>query len=660
MLVIDQLKKGDSALQKIALMIFCAMFVLVLRLWYVQIVKGKEYTESHMDQSFRTVRIPAVRGKILDRNGTPIAENRPNYTVSVYVEELRKQFQAEYVKQYRAQTNALHRKLTKDERDKLEVTARYNVVSNIGARVGGQIGQAINVDQSKFNRHYETRRILPFPLTANLNSVQIARFEEQPINGSGLDLELQPVRVYPAKQAGAHWLGYLVRNNDSKQDEKSDFDYRLVDFKGEIGIEGAFDEELHGKAGEKWVTVNRLGYRQHESIKDPAEAGKNVILTIDLNIQKAAESALRTSFLGGDAKAAAVVMNVNSGDIIAMASNPTFDPNGFITGMRVNERDRLIDESLKPQLNRAVQGVYPPGSIFKIVSGLAALENGLDPKSIYRVQVDPARAPKGCIYVGGSKIEDLAEAGDYDFQLAFARSSNAYFIDHGLHVGIKQIIDMGNRFFLGQSTELPLGIKTQKGIFPSLQWISKNGWSDGDTANICIGQGRLAVTPVQMAVMTSAIANGGKVYKPRLVQRIEPQEEIPTETTVQEFPPVLRGDLHVRASNLQIVREAMLADTEDPRGSAYKAFHKSGERRLNEFKVCGKTGTAEVIRPGFKDHITWFVSYAPYENPRYAVVVMVESGSSGGGTCAPVAEKIYRELEKLETPGATTDRVAAL
>ncbi|MDB6024455.1 MAG: Stage sporulation protein [Verrucomicrobiales bacterium] len=677
MFVIDQLKKGDSALQKIALMILCAMIILAVRLWIVQVVSFRKYVNSHENQSFRTVRIPAVRGRILDRNGVSLAENRANYTVSLYLDELRAKFQQEYTNIYptekvtnaaplwkfwdRSKTVVTRKvKLDKAQREELTLRARYGVATAIASKVSAQIGQPVVLEPQKFHQHYEKRRILPFPLTTNLNSTQIARFEEQPLNASGLDLEMQPTRTYPANQAGAHLLGYLVRNNDSQEDEKSNFDYRLIDFKGEIGIEGEFDEQLHGRAGEKWVTVNRLGYRQHESIEKPAEAGRNVVLTIDLTLQIEAEKALRTSSLGPEARAAAVVMNVNNGDILAMASNPTFDPNAYIRGMSSNEMYHLLDEVQMPQYNRPVQGIYSPGSIFKIVSGLAALEGGLNPNELYHVQLDPSRAPKGCIYVGGRKIDDTAPAGDYDFRLAFAESSNSYFIDRGLHVGVRQIIDMGNRFFLGQSTGLPVGIRTQRGRFPTIEGITKNRWTDGDTANLCIGQGPVAVTPVQMAVMTSAIANGGKIYKPRIVQRIEPQEKIPNGDEVEEFPTELRGDLKVRPANLQIVRDAMLADTEDPKGSGYKAFHKEGQRRLNDFKVCGKTGTAEILTRGVKDKITWFVSYAPYENPRYAVIIMIESGGSGGVTCAPVAEQIYRKIEDQESRARGSGQVAGL
>jgi penicillin-binding protein 2 len=673
MFVLNQIKKGDGAIQKIALLILLAMLLLLGRLWVVQIINARKYKESHMGQSFRTVRIPAVRGRILDRNGDAFAENRASYNVSLYLSDLRKHFEQEYNRLYpmtivtnaapawrfwnrKATVEKRRVRLAKAERDELNLQVRYSVASNIMATVSEHIGEPLTIDSRTFHRHYETRRILPFPLVQNLTPVQIARFEEQPLNTAGLDLEMKPTRVYPYKQGGAHFLGHLTPNSESLDDEEADFDYRLSDFKGEIGIEGAFDEQLHGKAGVKSVQVNRLGYRQHESVWSPAEPGRNVVLTIDRELQLAAEKALQSSTLGVNAKAAAVVMNVQNGDILAMASNPSYDPGSYINGISTQEMLRLNNELLKPQINRPVQGIYPPGSIFKIISGLAELQAGVNPNEIYHSQgafAMPGRHPIG----------DTAPAGPYDFKRAFAKSSNSYFIHHGLRIGIRPIIELGNQFFLGQSTDVPVGIKTQRGFFPTMPWISKHGWSDGETANLCIGQGSIAVTPLQMAVMTSAIANGGKIYKPRLVQRTEPQEQLPNGDAVEQFATELRGEVQVRQSNLQVVRAAMLADTEDSEGTAFPAFHESDRRtpRLKLLRVCGKTGTAQVTKGKVVvDHITWFVSYAPYDKPRYAVVIMIESGGSGGGTCAPVAEMIYQAIEKQENPARPKDQVAGL
>ena len=222
-------------------------------------------------------------------------------------------------------------------------------------------------------------------------------------------------------------------------------------------------------------------------------------------------------------------------------------------------------------------------------------------------------------------------------------SCNTYFISNGLHVaGIANIVRMGERFGLGEETGLPTRQEVP-GIFPSLKEVS-SGWLEGDTANICIGQGRMAVTPIQMAVVTAAIANGGKVLRPRLVDRVEPPDPSLGGQT-NYLPKVeVRDELGVSARNLKIVRDAMLADVEDPHGTGVKAA-------VPGVRICGKTGTAEVKNAAGASKITWFISFAPYESPRYAVVVMVESGTFGGITCAPVAREIYLALQERERRG---------
>ena len=220
-------------------------------------------------------------------------------------------------------------------------------------------------------------------------------------------------------------------------------------------------------------------------------------------------------------------------------------------------------QDLTAEINRATYGNYAPGSIFKTVVALAALENGMNPKEIYHVQSDPTRPGKGCIYIGKRKIDDTAPAGDYDFKKAFIHSSNAYFVTNGLRAGVENIIRMGEKFHLGERTGFFPHQET-RGNFPTLERVTSPEWRAGDTANVCIGQGEVAVTPIQMAVMVSAIANGGKVLWPRLVDRIEPQDPASGEA-VTNFPSgVVRDELGVHPRSLQILRDAMLADVEDP------------------------------------------------------------------------------------------------
>jgi penicillin-binding protein 2 len=341
-----------------------------------------------------------------------------------------------------------------------------------------------------------------------------------------------------------------------------------------------------------------------------------------------------------------VVMSPITGDILAMASCPAYDPNIYIPRLALSpeEAERLNDEQLTPQLNRATQKNYQPGSIFKIVVALACLEAGLDPEETIYNPPNPADPGHGYIVVRGRGIKDTAPPGDYKFKRAFIRSSNTYFITNGLKCGIENIIRIGERLHLGETTQLPTRQEV-KGNFPRLEQVKRgSGWSIGESAQIAFGQGRIDVTPVQMAVMTSAIANGGKVLWPRLVDRVEPQGPLGPEEGVSFPTKQPRDDLGVRPRTLDVIRKAMLADVEDKDEGTGKAAFLPGMR------ICSKTGTAQLkdTEARLVDHITWFASYAPYESPRYVVVVVVEGGASGGVTCAPVAQKIYRALQNQE------------
>jgi penicillin-binding protein 2 len=650
MIVFDQLKKNDPYLRALTLAVLLGIGILVAGLWWVQIISYRHYTENQKSQSFRTVRIPAIRGKILDRQGVAVAENRPSYNVSLYLDELREEFRAEYSRSRQPQwvTNSLpfwkrwlgfnpvkkqYSKLTIPQRRALEAQVRYRVASNVVQQVSTILQQPIPFTFGDFMKHYTNQLALPLPVLVNLDPQQVARLLEGAANPPGIDLEIQPTRYYPGTNLAAHVLGYLVRDNRSLEGEVADFNFRLPDYRGHVGIEGEFDAELRGKAGVKSVLVNSLGYRQSENVWMAAEPGKNVVLTIDAALQQAAESALQSA-MAGVVKGAAVVMDPHTGDVLALASSPSYDPNLFIPRITTEEWRRLSDEKLKPQVNRAMQEKYAPGSIFKAVTGLAILEAGIDPaEKIYS---------PGFIRVPGRNkpIEDLAEKGEYDFKKAFIKSSNTYFITNGTKAGIESIIRLGQRLHLGEKTGL-LSSQETGGSLPKLVDV-RRGWIAPDTAYICIGQGRLDVTPLQMAVMISAIANGGKVLWPRLVQRIVPADPNSDETVIQFPTRPPRDNLGVSERTLAITREAMLADVEE--GGTGKAALVPG------MKIGGKTGTAQITNPRGQivGHTTWFASCAPFENPRWVVVVMVEEGSSGGGTCAPVAAKIYRTIQKLE------------
>ncbi|HKI69153.1 MAG TPA: penicillin-binding transpeptidase domain-containing protein, partial [Verrucomicrobiae bacterium] len=407
MLILDQLRKGDPRLRWLALGVLAGILILLTGLWWVQIASYRNY-QAHLEtQTYRSVRIPAARGKILDCNGIALAENRPEYDVNLYFEDLRDQFREEYdrIRPVRVVTNSLpfwkrwlgfnlvttqRVRLDKSQVEALEWQARYNVASRAVRRIAACTQTLLSLDPEKFKHHYLKRLALPYPVLTDLNSTQVARLEEQPDVPGSADLDVQPERYYPYQTTAGHVLGYLQQDNSSRKGEEAYFSYRLPDYRGVVGIEYGFDVQLRGQAGAKSVLVNNLGYRQTASVWSPAEPGENVVLTIDLYIQQAAEKALHR--FGPDVRGAVVVMNVNTGDILAMVSSPAVNPNDFIQGISRSEAAYLNDPTLRPQINRATQANYAPGSIFKPVVALACLKAGLDPNA----EIDNP----GYIYVG--------------------------------------------------------------------------------------------------------------------------------------------------------------------------------------------------------------------------------------------------------------------
>ena len=604
----------DQRLHLAGAALLLGLAVLLGGLAYVQVVTALEHEAEQKNQSRRTVRLPAVRGAILDTQGRPLAHDRPSYVIHAYLEELRHHFR-------KAWREAPHDTRT-------EAGVRHQVVSDFIAQL--QLDQPFTLTEGQLQKHFIEQLALPIPVMRDLSQTNVAWFMENAWRVPGMDVEAQPHRDYPSESV-AHLVGRL-RRPQTILDEDRPYNYRLPDFTGAMGLERTFNETLRGSAGTKSLLVNNLGYRQREEIVVAPEPGNNVVLTLDLEIQEAAYQALKET---GRKGAAAVVMNVQTGDLIALVSLPVFDPNAFIPGIRRELWNEYREARPSPLLFRATQERYPPGSIFKIISGLAALEAGSNPTNfVYN---------PGYAEVGRRRIDDTAPPGHYDFHEGFKHSSNTYFITRAIETGAEHIIALGNQFFLREKTGL-LARQEAKPQFPTLAEVqNRRNWQDGDTANLAIGQGPVAVTPLQMTVMTAAIANGGKIFTPRVVGRIAPVD--PTRANEsKQFPPAkVRGTLNVKPENLTHVQRAMLADVADDDGTGKRA-------RIEGFAVCGKTGTAEVHNREGRHKITWFASYGPFEKPKYAVVVMVERGASGGLSCAPAAKKIYEALIARDTP----------
>ena len=641
MFIFDPFKRSDRHLQVIACGVLAGMFVLLAGLWYVQIVSATKFKDNLQKQSFRSVRISAIRGKIFDRNEKVLADNQPRYNVNLYLEELLDQFTCEYTNHVLKEFVRQHpgAKITLKIKNELLRESRYRVASNMTYSVTSTLGNSSVLDQKTFFKHYNDYTYVPFPILQNLTQKQVALFAEQ---FSG-EPEIEPLRNYPNKSTAAHLLGYVRHRSESRDDEKIKFQYPSPYYVGDSGLEAMFDSDLRGTGGAKRVLINNMNYRQREEL-DPTKPGRDVYLTINLAIQNAAEKALGR-FAG--TRGAAVVMDVRNGDILAMASAPTYNPNDFVKGISSNEWARLDDKTLRPMYNRATHA-YTPGSIFKIVTAIACFESGLDPKEEFYSDNEYRASPRA------KPIGDTAGKGFFYFERAFYKSSNTYFITNGLtKAGVRKIFEVGKRFHLGERTEL-LSSEESSGSFPSPEDASL--WVKTKTpALVCIGQD-ITVTPVQMAAFTAAIANGGKLFWPRVVSHLKS----PDSGIEEQFssPGRVRETVHLNPQHLEWIRHAMLMDTEHPDANAYKAFHQGDTPYIKEWHIAGKTGTAQIIDAGHKDRDTWFVSFGPYETPRYAVVVMVEGGGSGGGTCAPIAEKIYEALLKSEQ--TTPKKTAAL
>lgn len=641
MLFVDQATNGDPRLKILGTGFFAGLAILLAGLWYVQIATGRKYEDSLKAQSFRTVRVPGARGRILDRNGQVLADNQPRFNVNLYLEDIRPLFTYEYTNSLKKEYVAKHGKSPRGkDAAKLGEEARYRVVSNIVWQVSSSLlPQPLVLNPYGFARHYRERRAMPMPVVTDLTQEQVAVFLERNFDVPGIALDVEPYRTYPYGSLAAHALGYVQRENENQPEDENEITFRhsLPSYHGVTGLEGGFEDDLSGKAGARAILVNNVGYREKEETWVEPLPGKNVVLTLDLEIQKAAERALAAS--GPDTRGALVVLDCNNGDILALASAPAYDLNMFVRpgDFSKEDWDRLQDDELTPQYNRALQGAYHPGSTFKIIVALAGFESGV-------IDLETTVHNAGGIYVGRRWIKDEnAPVGDWAFKEAFKRSANSYFIDVGLKVGVDRILEMGSRFNLGEKTGVVQPRLEQPGYFPKVGDRTKvdgGRWTDGDTANLCIGQGELTVTPMQMALVTAAVANGGKLLRPRLVMQLEEQTD---PGDVEPFPQArVEKNINVAPKYLEWVRTAMRADVAEKFGTG-KAADVEG------MDVCGKTGTAQVRTPHGMTYITWFVSFAPYQSPKYAVVVVLEAKhGSGGVLCAPKARVIYSTIQQQE------------
>jgi penicillin-binding protein 2 len=579
------------------LMAFIILFAVVLffRLWYLQVARGAYYQELAENNRIRPVKLRPPRGIIYDRKGRPMVENELTFDISIVPE---------------------------DAPDPDETVRRLAAFVDMPPAAIQRL-----IDEAEPVRgKYEPVKIREEAPWSEVAMVE-ARQEVLP----GVIVEPEHRRHYPYGGMASHQFGYIGKVTQTQKKEEQADTGLLV---GQSGIEKTYDRLLRGVAGRHMLQVNAAGMKVKDLGIDEPKHGTDLFLTLDLDVQRAAEDAL------GPRSGAVVAMDPNNGELIALVSHPTYDPNLFPRGIIAKDWVRLSNDPSHPLYNRAVQSVYPPGSTFKVVVSIAGLETGVinpNDEVTCKGYLVSGRRPFRCWKKGGH--------GTLSFHRGLVESCDVYFYTMGDRIGFDRVAKHARDLGLGSVTGIELADE-KKGLVPTAAWKQERinePWYPADNYMNAIGQGFLQISPIQNCQIMSAIANGGVFYQPRLLLRTRNRETGEQKT----FAPVRRRELAMDPRVLELVRSALVGVTTEAGGTAHGAATPLGT-------VAGKTGTAQVIAqkiPGQKltesteDH-AWFIAYAPAERPQIAVAVIVEHGGHGGAAAAPVARKVIEEFLK--------------
>jgi penicillin-binding protein 2 len=637
----------------IAFAFLCGLGILVAKLWWEQVARGAVWSKKIANRSEVTVRIPSVRGEIRDRNGITLVANRASYEVNFYLPDMVRGYRETYhtvpINEYLATVRNMKKKMKEPD-----------IVQIVNESVQPRL-EKLNLRQDynseRLQKHFRNDTLVPFTYQEEVDFATIARFSEHDVGLPGVDIAVKPVRQYVYGALAAHLLGYVGAppHIDELPDVKN-YTFYQPDVEGKSQIELAYDKWIRGAPGVRVMSRNVKGAIEGEVRRDPPKQGNNVYLTIDARIQYIAERALRLSGIG---RGAAVVVNPKNGEILAMATVPSYDPNVFIPSVSPDAWKELNDDETDPLTNRAISS-FAPGSTYKAVTALAGLRNNKVPAN--RTYNCPGGITYGNKYMKCWIADKGGSHGTLGLADALKHSCNCFFYQWGNAAGIDNIDAVGDQLGLGKKSGLPL-TGENPGILPSPNWLKMisptERWSDGYTANTSIGQGFVLASPLQMAMVTATIANRGVSYEPRLVLKVvdqqgndvrEVNENGALGNMVAPPEPKVRADLHdvgVTDQGIELVRDGMRRVVADGTGK---------RAQIKGVSVAGKTGTAQFWRGTKKDNHTWFITFAPYEDPRYSICVMVQGAKSGGGVSAPIAQKIMEEcfaLEKGYDPGLT-------
>lgn len=567
--------------------------VLIGRAAYLQIYQGEYYAGLADGNRIRIVPSMAPRGTFYDRNGELLVTNRPGFSVSL-----------------------------------LPLTAPIS--DDVIARLSDLLKVPTDEIKTKIAGHSGFN---PIRIKTDVTPDIVSIIEEQKSQYPGVVIEVTPIRDYILKQEGAHTFGYVSEINDTELEKMKDEGYKSGDIIGKFGIEKIYDKELRGENGGQQVEVDVSGKPvQILGRKEPVP-GDDLELTIDIKLQQAAEKAVdeQLTQIGAHA-AAAVVMNPQTGEILAMVSRPAFDPNLFAHGISSKDWNQLNNNPYHPMDNKTITGEYPPGSTFKIVMGTAALTEGV-------VTPDEQIFDSGHHWIIPKGNADGEALGWLNFRSALAHSDNVYFYEMGNRLGIDRLEKYARMFGLGAKTGIDLPYEAS-GLVANRRYKEKNfddgEWYLSETFDAAIGQGFNLVTPLQAAMVMGEIAADGKRYKPHVVNRII----APDGSVVKDFQPELLSQLDVPEEDIKLVQDGLHDVTKY--GTAASSF------RGFTVDIAGKTGTAENSQG--RDH-GWFVAYGPFDNPNVVVAVIVENGGYGSQSAVPIGRKILEAAFGLNQDG---------
>ncbi|MDL2285848.1 penicillin-binding protein 2 [Desulfococcaceae bacterium OttesenSCG-928-F15] len=579
----------------VAFLIFFLFFLILLfRLFYLQILKGEEYARLSATNRIQLQSINPHRGLIYDQKGDLLVDNRPSYDLFIVLSDAKP---LNVVLQHLSDLSGIPVDFMQ-ERLKKRRGSRYNPV------------------------------LIWQDLDRDVVGLLSAKRYELP----GVRIEVTPRRHYIYPGLAAHALGYLGEINVQELRKPENAMLRGGDFVGKSGVERGYDVALRGERGGRQVEVNARGQVVQILRTVPAKSGMNLYLAMDKSLQAYAEN-LMEEHVG-----AVVAMDPASGKILAMVSSPSFDQNRFVNNISEEEWKALQANPRRPMENKAIQALYPPASVYKIISAMTALEEEA-------VDENTKFFCGGSLLYGNRDFRCWKRSGHGNLNLmeAITMSCDVYFYHIAQKLGVDKFAWYAWASGLGRRTGIDLEPE-DGGLVPTAAWKRKRldaPWQGGETLSVVIGQGYNLVTCLQTAVMVSAIANGGVLYRPQIVHQIrKPDGEL-----VRDFYPEIRGYLPIKPQNLALIRQGLWKVVNDPSGTAWKM-------RDEKIAIAGKTGTAQVlsrkseqehssVKPGFEPH-AWFVAFAPFEKPEIAVAVIVEHGESGSSLAAPIAVDLVR------------------